>query len=161
MGTDNGVKPMQVGPPPAGSNGSIQQNNIAMQKLNTDNTLKARFGGSRKILKGGLVVPPMQVSYKDTGAGNTSVNDTNTALAIRTASANENSKYDSQVGKPQTGGRRLISRKLRSRKLRSRKLKGGKLKGGWPDWGCMSGGRKRRIKRSQRVKNSYRRRKSK
>ena len=149
--SDHGVKPMVVAAAPSGSNGSIQENNTAMTQQTTQRQLAARFGGSRKVLKGGLVVPPVRMNYPDGGAGNTSTGNNITASAKTTADLTASAEFDKQVAPVQKGGRRK------------------KLVGGWPEWGCMSGGRKRRKSRKSRKsrklksrkRNSYRRRKSK
>jgi hypothetical protein len=97
-------------------------------------------GKSKKHLKGGsslnpdpapnsIVVPPIQVPFKDAGSGNNTV-AANVTNSIKVgATLNANSEYDNQVGK--TGGQ----------------------KGGWPKWGCMSGGKSSgKSKRKSRVK---------
>jgi hypothetical protein len=153
-----GIKPMLVAAPPQGSNGSIQQNNTALANQNTQRQMAARFGGSRKVLKGGLVVPPVKVSYNDTGVGNTNTSANITNSTKVQADLYAAKEYDSQVGPVQKAGRSKKSRKLT---------------GGWPAWGCMSGGKTRRKYRCKscrksrnrklksRRKNSCRRRKSK
>jgi hypothetical protein len=148
--SDHVIKPMVVSAAPSGSNGSIQENNTAMTQQTTQRQLAARFGGSRKVLKGGLVVPPVRMNYPDVGAGNTSTGNNITASAKTTADLSASAEFDKQVGPVQKAGRRK------------------KLVGGWPAWGCMSGGRKRRKSRKlksrklkSRKRNSYRRRKSK
>jgi hypothetical protein len=156
--SDHGVKPMVVAAAPSGSNGSIQENNTAMTQQTTQRQLAARFGGSRKVLKGGLVVPPVRMNYPESGTGNTSTGNNITASAKTTADLSASAEFDKQVGPVQKAGRRK------------------KLVGGWPEWGCMSGGRKRRKSRKSRKlrsrklrsrklksrkRNSYRRRKSK
>jgi len=150
------VKPMLLAAPPSGSNGSIQQNNTAITQQNTQRQMAARFGGSRKKQKGGLVVPPVKVSYTETGVGNTSTSSNVTNSAKITADLNAQAKLDSDVGPVQP-----IQKAGRSRQL----------VGGWPAWGCMSGGKKKRgsrrrmLRKSRRSrklrKNSHRRRKSK
>jgi len=155
-----GVKPMLVAAPPQGSNGSIQQNNNALTNQNTQRQMSARFGGSRKVLKGGLVVPPVKVSYNDTGVGNTNTSANITNSTKVQADLYAAKEYDSQVGPVQKAGRSSKSHRLT---------------GGWPAWGCMSGGRKSRRRKSRLRKSrlrkscksrklrkkSYRRRKSK
>ena len=165
-----GVKPMLVAAPPQGSNGSIQQNNNALTNQNTQRQMSARFGGSRKVLKGGLVVPPVKVSYNDTGVGNTNTSANITNSTKVQADLYAAKEYDSQVGPVQKAGRSSKSHRLT---------------GGWPAWGCMSGGKTRskcrckscRKSRSRKLKSrklksrklksrklrksSYRRRKSK
>jgi hypothetical protein len=121
------VKSMTVAAPPTGSNGSIQQNNTALTNQNTQRQMAARFGGSRKVLKGGLVVPPVKVSYTETGVGNTSTANNVTASARTQADLGAATQYDSLVGPVQKAGRKKSRR----------------LVGGWPEWGCMSGGKKR------------------
>jgi hypothetical protein len=156
------VKPMVVSAPPQGSNGSIQQNNTALTNQNTQRQMAARFGGSRKKQRGGLVVPPVKVSYVETGVGNTNTSNNVTASARTQADLSAQAKLDSDVGPIQP-----IQKAGKSRRL----------VGGWPAWGCMSGGKKRRGSRSRRLKSrklksrklksrklrksSYRRRKSK
>lgn len=152
---DYGVQSMQVPPPPSGSNGSIYQNGAAVTNQNTEKQMAARFGGSRKILKGGLVVPPVKISYTETGGtGNTNTSSNVTASAKTTANLYAGQKYDSQVGPVQP------VQKAGRKKRRSKKLVGG-----WPVWGCMSGGRRsrrlRKSRRSRRLGKSHRRRKSK
>jgi hypothetical protein len=141
---------MVVAAAPSGSNGSIQENNTAMTQQTTQRQLAARFGGSRKVLKGGLVVPPVRMNYPESGTGNTSTGNNITASAKTTADLTASAEFDKQVAPVQKAGRRK------------------KLVGGWPEWGCMSGGRKRRSRKSRksrklksRKRNSYRRRKSK
>lgn len=134
-----GVKSMQVSAPPPGSNGSLQQNNTAITNQNTQRQMAARFGGSRKILKGGLVVPPVQISYKETGVGNTNTSNNITASAKTTADLSAQADLDKQVAAVQPvqkAGRKLV--------------------GGWPAWGCMSGGRKSRKCRSRKLRKSRR-----
>jgi hypothetical protein len=162
--SDYGVKSMTVPAPPPGSNGSIQQNNTALTNQNTQKQMAARFGGSRKKQKGGLVVPPVKVSYTETGVQNTSTKSNVTDLTKTQADLYAAKEYDSQVAPVQpvqrAGRRRLV--------------------GGWPAWGCMSGGKIRKSRKSRRSrklksrklksrklksrklrKSSYRRRKSK
>lgn len=152
-----GVKSMQVSAPQQGSNGSIYQNNTAITNQNTQRQMAARFGGSRKILKGGLVVPPVQISYKETGVGNTNTSSNVTSSAKTQADLTASAKFDKQVGPVQPvqkAGRRRKLTKSRSRKLT----------GGWPAWGCMSGGKSRkthRRKSRRKLGKSHRRRKSK
>jgi hypothetical protein len=155
-----GVKPMVVPAPPSGSNGSIQQNNTAITQQNTQRQMAARFGGSRKILRGGLVVPPVQISYKETGVGNTNTSNNITASAKTTADLTASAEFDKEVAPVQKAGRKSRSKGRSKSRSKSRKLTGG-----WPEWGCMSGGRKSRKCRCKscrsRRKNSHRRRKSK
>ena len=146
-----GVNSMTVPAPPAGSNGSLQQNNTAMTNQNTQRQMAARFGGSRRKFKGGaVVVPPVQISYKETGVGNTNTSANITNSTKVQADLYAAKEFDSQVAK--TGGSKRHKR----------------LVGGWPAWGCMSGGRKSRRSRSRKLRKSrrklrktYRRRKSK
>jgi len=142
-----GVKSMTVPAPPAGSNGSLQQNNTAMTNQNTQRQMAARFGGSRRKFKGGaVVVPPVQISYKETGVGNTNTSSNITNSTKVQADLYAAKEFDSQVAK--TGGNKRHKR----------------LVGGWPAWGCMSGGRKsrRKLRKSRRkLRKTYRRRKSK
>ena len=148
-----GVKSMQVSAPQQGSNGSIYQNNTAITNQNTQRQMAARFGGSRKILKGGLVVPPVQISYKETGVGNTNTSSNVTSSAKTQADLTASAEFDNQVGPVQP------VQKAGRKKSRSRKLTGG-----WPAWGCMSGGKSRkthRRKSRRKLGKSHRRRKSK
>lgn len=148
-----GIKPMLVAAPPQGSNGSIQQNNTALANQNTQRQMSARFGGSRKVLKGGLVVPPVKVSYNDTGVGNTNTSANITNSTKVQADLYAAKEYDSQVGPVQKAGRSSKSRKLT---------------GGWPAWGCMSGGKTHskcrckscRKSRSRKLKSCHRKLKS-
>lgn len=148
------IKSMQVPAPPPGSNGSLQQNNTAITNQNTQRQMAARFGGSRKILKGGLVVPPVQISYKEGGVGNTNTSSNVTSSAKTQAELTASAEFDKQVGPVQP-----VQKAGRSRSR--------KLTGGWPAWGCMSGGRKSRRRKTHRRKSrrklgkSHRRRKSK
>jgi hypothetical protein len=155
-----GIQSMQVPAPPPGSNGSIYQNGAAVTNQNTEKQMAARFGGSRKILKGGLVVPPVKISYTETGGtGNTNTGSNVTASAKTQADLHAQATLDSQVGPVQP---------VQSAGRKKRRSK--KLVGGWPAWGCMSGGRRsRRLKKShrrlrksrRRLGKSHRRRKSK
>lgn len=158
----------QLAAPPLGSDGSIYGNSnaIAANNANNQNSLaNIGKGGSRKRFKGGatnlnpatiptpapapiptptpapIVVPPVQVSYKEAGAGSntTSANVSNSTSVG--ASLNANSQFDACVGSSnpacgQAGGR--------------------KFKGGWPNWGCMSGGKRSRNKRSGKKSKSRR-----
>ena len=143
-----GMQPQTVAPPPPGSNGSIYSSGAAISKNNADMQNKAKFGGSRRSFKGGaasIVVPPVQVPYKEVGAGNntTSANITNSTKAQADIYANK--QYDACVGStnPSCG------------------MSGGKgrsHKGGWPNWRCMSGGKRRTNKRT--TKRSCRSRKT-
>ena len=151
-GPDNnfGLNSMTTGAPPPGSNGSINQNGAALSQQNTSRQMAARFGGSRKKIKGGATVPPMQVNYSNSGG----TQDANTKMTQVNATISANKQFDSQVGAVQdAGGRR--------KKLNRNGSK--KLVGGWPAWGCMSGGKRKslRYKNRKRLKKSYRRRKSK
>ena len=137
-----GMQPQTVAPPPPGSNGSIYSSGAAISKNNADMQNKAKFGGSRRSFKGGaasIVVPPVQVPYKEVGAGNntTSANITNSTKAQADIYANK--QYDACVGStnPSCG---MSGGKVNHSKGRSHK-------GGWPHWGCMSGGKKRSNKR--------------
>ena len=152
--TNGGLQGMQT----TAAAGNLYTANTAIQKQNTETQLAARFGGSRKKLKGGAIVPPVKISYVDRGVGNTNTGNNVTASAETTLNLNAQAKLDSEVGAVQP------IQKAGRRKSR-------RLVGGWPEWGCMSGGRKRRRSRKQRLrkscrsrklrKNSYRRRKSK
>lgn len=147
-----GVSSMQVPAPPLGSNGSLQQNNTAITNQNTQRQMAARFGGSRKILKGGaVVVPPVQISYKEGGVGNTNTSSNITNSTKTQSELFAAKEYDNQVGPVQP------VQKAGRKKSRSRSRK---LTGGWPAWGCMSGGKSRRRRKTHRRK-SHRRRKSK
>jgi hypothetical protein len=143
-----GIKPMQVAAPQPGSNGSIQQNNTALTNQNTQRQMAARFGGSRKVLKGGFVVPPVKVSYTETGVGNTSTANNVTGLAKTQADLDAQAKLDSDVGPVQP-----VQKAGRSSKSHS-------LTGGWPAWGCMSGGKSRRKCRCKSCRKSRKSRKS-
>jgi hypothetical protein len=145
-----GVKPMTVAAPPLGSNGSLQQNNTAITNQNTQRQMAARFGGSRRKFKGGaVVVPPVKVSYNDTGVGNTNTSANITNSTKVQADLYAAKQYDSQVGPVQNAGRKKSRR----------------LTGGWPEWGCMSGGKSRRnrrlkSRRNQKLKSRRKLRKS-
>lgn len=150
-----GVSSMQVPAPPPGSNGSLQQNNTAITNQNTQRQMAARFGGSKG---GAVVVPPVQISYKEGGVGNTNTSSNITNSTKTQADLFAAKEYDNQVGPVQPvqkAGRRRKLTKSRSRKLT----------GGWPAWGCMSGGKKSRRRKTHRRKThrrkSHRRRKSK
>lgn len=144
----------QLAAPPAGSDGSIYSNSNAIAANNAqsqNNLAKIGKGGSRRRFKGGatnlspapaapaapIVVPPVQVPYKEAGAGTntTSANVSNSTMVG--AALNANSQFDACVGSSnpacgQAGGR--------------------KIQGGWPNWGCMSGG-KRKRKSSKKSKS--------
>lgn len=153
----------QLAAPPPGSDGSIYSNGkaIAANNAETQNNLaQIGKGGSRRRFKGGaatnlnpapapapIVVPPVQVPYKEAGVGSntTSANVSNSTTVDATLSAN--SQFDACVGSsnPACG-----------------QVAGGKIKGGWPNWRCMSGGNKRSGKNSskkRRGKNSSKKRK--
>jgi hypothetical protein len=153
--TNGGLTGMQV----TANAGNIHKAGTDASAANNQRQLAARFGGSRKKQRGGLVVPPVKVSYVDTGVGNTNTSNNVTASARTQSDLTAQAKLDSNVGDVQP-----IQKAGRSRQL----------VGGWPEWGCMSGGRKRRRSRSRsrRLKSrklksrklrkiSYRRRKSK
>ena len=146
--SSHGIKGQQV----TADAGNLYTTNTKITQQNTETQLAARFGGSRKKQKGGLVVPPVKVSYVERGVGNTNTSNNVTNSARTTADLTAQSELDSQVAPVQKAGRSH------------------KLIGGWPEWGCMSGGRKsrrsrsrsRRLKKSRRLrKKSCRRRKSK
>jgi hypothetical protein len=142
----------QLAAPPPGSDGSIYGNSNAIAANNAqaqNNLANIGKGGSRRRFKGGannltpapIVVPPVQIPYKEAGAGSntTSANVSNSTTVG--ATLNANSQFDACVGSSnpacgQAGGR--------------------KFKGGWPDWGCMSGG-KRSGKRKSSKKSKSRR----
>lgn len=147
------IKSMQVPAPPPGSNGSLQQNNTAITNQNTQRQMAARFGGSKG---GAVVVPPVQISYKEGGVGNTNTSSNITNSTKTQADLFAAQKYDNEVGPVQP------VQSAGQKKSRSRKLTGG-----WPAWGCMSGGKSRRRRKTHRRKSrrklgkSHRRRKSK
>ena len=142
----------QLAPPPPGGDGSIYGNSNAIAANNAQIQNRAKFGGSKKNkkikrritftpaliiiggkhkkqLKGGasaITVPPIQVPYKEVGMGNntTSANVTNSIKVGATLKAN--SEYDNKVGQ----------------------------KGGWPNWRCMSGGKKSKKKSSGKYKKT-------
>jgi hypothetical protein len=150
----------QLAPPPLGSDGSIYGNSNAIAASNAQAQNRAKFGGSKKKIKRGvtftpaliiiggkskkqvkggaasnpastITVPPIQVPFKDAGAGNNTV-AANVTNSIKVgATLNANSEYDDQVGT------------------------NGSQKGGWPEWGCMSGGKHSR-KRSGKTKKKSR-----
>jgi hypothetical protein len=130
----------QLAAPPPGSNGSIYGNSNAIaanSALEQNKLANIGKGGSRRRLKGGstIVVPPIQIPYKDPG-NMTNANVSNSTMLG--ATLNANSQFDACVGSTnpacgQTGGR--------------------KIKGGWPNWGCMSGGIKRSGKRKSSKKS--------
>ena len=130
----------QLAPPPLGSDGSIYGNSSAIAANNAQAQNKlANIGGSRRRFKGGaIVVPPVQTDYKDPG-NMTKANVSNSTIVG--ASLNANSQFDACVGSsnPACG------------------QAGGKIKGGWPNWRCMSGGR--RSKRSTRKRKCRKTRK--
>ena len=126
--SDYGVKPMQVAAPLPGSNGSIQQNNSAMTNQSNQTQIKARFGGAKggkakggkaksRGAKGGAVtVPPIQISYKDTGVNNTST-QANVIASTRTQADLSAAKvYDAQVG--QKAGRKSYRKAYRRKSYR-------------------------------------------
>jgi hypothetical protein len=151
----------QLAPPPPGGDGSIYGNSNAISAYNAQTQNRAKFGGSKKnkkirrvtltpalIIIGGrskkqfkggvansIVVPAIQVPFKDTGAGNNTVAANVTNSVKVGAALNANSEFDNQVGK--SGGQ----------------------KGGWPEWRCMSGGIK--SKRKSKRKSSGKCRKTK
>lgn len=149
-----GVKPMTVGAAPPGSNGSLQQNNTAITNQNTQRQMAARFGGSKRGGAAGIVVPPVKISYNETGVGNTNTSSNITNSTKTQADLYAAKEYDNQVGPVQP------VQKAGRKKSRSRKLTGG-----WPAWGCMSGGRRsrktHRRKSRRKLGKSHRRRKSK
>lgn len=154
----------QLAPPPPGGDGTIYGNSMAMAANNAQIQNRTKFGGSKKnkkirrvtltpalIIIGGkskrkfkggattlnpaptstspsapIVVPPIQIPFKDTGSGNNTVaaNVTNSIKVGSTLKAN--SEYDNKVGQ----------------------------KGGWPNWGCMSGGKKSKRKSSGKYKKT-------
>lgn len=144
----------QLAAPPPGSDGSIYGNSnaIAANNAQAQNSLaNIGKGGSRRRFKGGatnlnpapapIVVPPVQVPYKEAGAGSntTSANVSNSTSVG--ATLNANSQFDACVGSSnpacgQAGGR--------------------KIKGGWPNWGCMSGGKRSGKRKSSRKSKSRR-----
>ena len=144
-----GIKGQQV----TADSGNLYTTNTNMTNANNERQLASRFGGSRKKLKGGFVAPVVQISYKETGVGNTNTSNNVTSAATTTANLSAQADLDKQVSPVQKAG----------------KKKSHKLVGGWPAWGCMSGGRKsrrrkgRKLRKSRRNirKKSYRRRKSK
>ena len=147
--------PQQLAAPPSGSDGSIYGNSNAIAANNADaqNSLsKIGKGGSRRRFKGGatnlnpapapIVVPPVQVPYKEAGTGSntTSANVSNSTSVGATLSAN--SQFDACVGSSNPACGQVAG--------------GRKIKGGWPNWGCMSGG-KRSGKRKSCKKSKSRR----
>jgi hypothetical protein len=127
----------------------------AIANMNNASAIQAQannaVGGRRRRVGGGNIpVPQFQMLYEPQGGPGTNPNNqiqTNAAISTQGAA---NAALDSGAFKK--GGRRRRSKKLNSRKLNSRKLNSRKLKGGNPDWnwGCMSGGRKRRSCRRKR-----------
>jgi hypothetical protein len=144
-----GIKGQQV----TADSGNLYTTNTNMTNANNERQLASRFGGSRKKLKGGFVAPVVQISYKETGVGNTNTSNNVTSAATTTANLSAQADLDKQVSPVQKAGKKKSHNKSH------------KLVGGWPEWGCMSGGRKsrrRRRKKSRKLrKKSYRRRKSK
>jgi hypothetical protein len=126
----------QVAAPPPGSDGSIYGNSNAIAANNAqaqNNLANIGKGGSRKRFKGGstITVPPVQIPYKD--PGNMTNANVNKSIMLG-ATLNANSQFDACVGSTnpacgQAGGR--------------------KIKGGWPNWGCMSGGKRKSSKKSK------------
>ena len=157
----------QLAPPPPGGDGTIYGNSNAISSYNAQIQNRTKFGGSKKnkkirrrvtltpalIIIGGkskrkfkggttnlnpapIVVPSIQIPFKETGTGNNTV-AANVINSIKLgATLKANSEYDNKVGQ----------------------------KGGWPNWGCMSGGRRSKrsgIKRKCRKTKKCRRRKDK
>lgn len=154
-----GMIPQQLPPYPAGAN-SARTASIAMQEQSVNKQMALIGKGGSKKWKGGatsqVVVPPANTPYPDIG-NQTANNFKSTTQA--TINQNAQSAFDSCVGKgpgctaevvqEQKAGKRR-TRKTRKSNLRSRSKKGG------VKWGCMSGGKKRRIVTKKR---HYRRRK--
>jgi len=146
----------QLAAPPPGSDGSIYGNSnaIAANNANNQNSLaQIGKGGSRRRFKGGatnlnpapapIVVPPVQVSYKEAGAGSntTSANVSNSTTVG--ATLNANSQFDACVGSSNPACGQVAG--------------GRKIKGGWPHWGCMSGGKRSGKRKSSKKKSKSRR----
>jgi len=138
----------QLAAPPPGSDGSIYGNSNAIAANNAqaqNNLAKIGKGGSRRRFKGGatIVVPPVQVPYKEAGAGSntTSANVSNSTTVG--ATLNANSQFDACVGSSNPACGQVAGSK--------------KIKGGWPHWGCMSGGKRKSGKRKSSKKSKSRR----
>jgi hypothetical protein len=150
------LPPQQIAAPPPGSNGSIYENSVAIAANNAqaqNNLANVARGGSRRRFKGGatgltpapIVVPPVQILYKDPG---NMTYDNVINLTKVGATLNANSQFDACVGSSnpacgQAGG------------------KNKKFKGGFPNWGCMSGGKRnsRRRRKSKCIRNPKKSRK--
>jgi hypothetical protein len=152
------LKPLPVGansPSNAALINGQQSTNQQMALLGT------AHGGRRKrrISKGGTTtinVPTMQTLYRDTGAGDQTVNGNIMASTKIGASSAANSVYDACAGQPASCTSQVQTSTQKGGR-KSRKSKG--LKGGLK-WGCYSGG-KRKTRRSRRSKKSRKSRKVK
>jgi hypothetical protein len=137
--------PQQLAAPPPGSNGSIYGNSNAIAANNAlaqNNLANIGKGGSRRRFKGGatIVVPPVQIPYKDPG-NMTNANVSNSTMLG--ATLNANSQFDACVGSTNPACGQVAG--------------GRQIKGGWPNWGCMSGGiRKRKSSKKSKSRRKCR-----
>jgi len=149
-----GMVPQQLPPYPAGAN-SARSASIAMQEQSVNKQMALIGKGGSKKWKGGtasqVVVPPANTPYPDIG-NQTANNFKSTTQA--TINQNAQSAFDSCVGKgpgctaqvvqEQKAGKRRS--KTKRTNLRSRTKKGG------VKWGCMSGGKKRKLSTKRHYK---------
>jgi hypothetical protein len=102
---------------------------INANQASSQANLARAVGGRPKFKRGGAVAPQMKVGYTETGAGGQSVNAIMENNAIQQGQGNANAVYDNSA----------------------RTMKGG------TNWGCYSGGRRRRRKYSTKRKSRRKR----
>ena len=101
---------------------------INANQASSQANLARAVGGRRKFKRGGAVAPQMKVGYTETGAGDQSVNKIMENNAIQQGQGNANAVYDNSA----------------------RTMKGG------TNWGCYSGGRRKKRKSSTKRKSKRR-----
>jgi hypothetical protein len=128
------ITPLAAGATSPMSSAQIQQQQAVQKQM----SLIGKTGGSRrKRLKGGanlIQVPPIQPGTPNQTQNTNTMKDI-TRVAV---TQQEQAKFDSQV---KTGGKNI---------------KGGT----WPVWGCLSGGKKRKCRKSRKCRRSRKCRKS-
>jgi hypothetical protein len=148
-----GVTPITVKSLPPGSStpgqAAIANMNASNEKLLNINNIGGR--GRRRVgggSNGQIAVPQHQMLYTPAGGPET---DPNVQTANLTKTGTQSQAWSVDDSKATKMGGKRKTRRNRSRKIR----RGGNTN--W-DWGCYSGGRRRRIKSRKNKKRSSRRR---
>jgi hypothetical protein len=146
----------QVASYPAGTNSPSQaakaMTEANAQKLNTMNKLA---GGYTKNRKGGATsgttpIYTPQVAYPDAGAGNNTIQSINSNVTNNYMKGLANKQYDSNA----LNGPAASSTIPKGGSGRRGGLGGTKKRNGGTRWGCFSGGKSRRIRRTIHTKKS-------